>query len=210
MAQKVLDQNTQADLNAQFTTTREVAKLYPTVRAAEAAGYRRAGPYSPGLGAHYTRFNGYAANADGVMDEQDLLNPMAIIYDGVEPDSKIAGFMYYSFSEKEPAGFVGGNDHWHYHTNVCVAPGPNGATEAPLGADLSVTQAQCGAVGGTLMPQTSWMTHVWTVPGYLVGAEHGGVFGEVNPALKCSDGSYYMLPQSEWPTHLTNVCRSAA
>lgn len=60
-----------------------------------------------------------------------------------------------------------------------------------------------------LLARTQWMTHVWTVPGYEVGDEDGGTFAEVNPALRCPDGTYYMLPVEEWASHPRNVCRSA-
>jgi hypothetical protein len=86
----------------------------------------------------------------------------------------------------------------------------DGSIEAPLGADRPVTPAECTALGGMFMQKTNWMVHVWTVPGYEVTHEHGGVFGEVNPALKCPDGSYYIRPISEWADHPLNVCKSAA
>lgn len=209
IVQRELDPRTRAVLEEQLAVTRRVARMYPTVAAAEAAGYRRAGPYTPGLGAHYVRANGPALNVDGLMETEDLLSPMSIIYDGVEPTSRVAGFMYYSAAATEPQGFAGPNDVWHYHTNVCIKPRPDGSTDAPLGADRSTTKEQCDAVGGMLLERTQWMTHVWTVPGYEVSDEDGGVFAEVNPALRCPDGTYYMLPVEEWPAHPLNVCRSA-
>jgi hypothetical protein len=209
IVQHKLDPRTKAVLDEQLALTRRVARTYPTVAAAEAAGYRRAGPYTPGLGAHYVRANAAALNADGLMDTADLLSPMSLIFDGTEPTSRIAGFMYYSASATEPEGFAGPNDVWHYHTNVCVKLRADGGTDAPLGADRSVTKEQCDAVGGMLLARTQWMTHVWTVPGYEVREKDGGVFAEVNPALRCPDGTYYMLPVEEWPTHPVNVCRSA-
>lgn len=201
------DKATQAELDRQLAITRQVAALYPTVAAAEAAGYRRAGPYSPGLGAHYTKVGPAELNADGIVDDENLRHPMSIIYDANLPNSKVAGFMYYSMSQTEPVGFVGTNDTWHTHSNVCVKFGPDG-TDAPLGADLPITAAQCAAVGATLLPTTQWMVHVWSVPGY--DNTKGGVFAEENPALACSDGTYFMLPSAQWPDNLMNVCRSKA
>jgi hypothetical protein len=201
-----LDPLTQAKLDGQLAATREVVATYPTLADAMAAGYTRQGPFSPGLGIHYGRYNNF--NADGEMSREDLLNPMTIIYDGVEPTAKIAGFMYYSYSEAEPEGFIGPNDHWHYHTNTCIKPAADGI-DAPLGADQSVTAAQCEAVGGSLLPKTGWMVHVWTVPEYPMTDEHGGVFGEVNPALTCPDGTYYIRPMEEWAANPLSVCKSA-
>lgn len=207
MTIKPVDALTQAKLDGQLAVTREVAATYPTIADAIAAGYRRQGPYSPGLGIHYGRYNNM--NPDGLMDREDLLNPMTIIYDGTEPTSKIAGFMYYSFAPNKPEGFEGPNDHWHYHTNTCIKPAADGL-DAPLGADRKVTAAQCAAVGGSFIDRTGWMVHVWTVPGYPVDEEHGGVFGEHNPALTCPDGTYFARPVEEWPDHPLNVCKSAA
>jgi hypothetical protein len=202
---------TRAALDDELALTREVAARYPTLASAYAAGYRRAGPYSPGLGLHVTHVSAAALNVDGRMDRGDLLDPMSIIYDGTAPDSRVAGFMYYSASATRPEGFAGPNDHWHYHTNVCIARGAenDGSTDAPLGADRSTTKAACDRAGGFLLPKTQWMVHVWSVPGYEVADAQGGVFGEVNPDLRCSDGTYFEMPASEWASHPTNVCRSA-
>jgi hypothetical protein len=204
IVQYELDPATQAALDAQLKITREVARQYPTVADAEAAGYRRAGPYSPGLGAHYITYGPAALNADGVVDEDDLRHPLAIIYDGTEPDSPVAGFMYYSMSATEPQGFVSQNDTWHYHENVCLKTS-NGVIDAPLGADNEVSQAQCAAVGGSLLTVTQWMAHVWSVPGY--DDVDAGVFAEVNPELTCPDGTYYQRPIEEWVDNLLTTCR---
>jgi hypothetical protein len=200
-----LDADTQTTLDGQLAISKQVAERYPTVADAEAAGYRRAGPYGPGLGAHYISYGGSAFNADGVMNEDDLSHPLAIIYDGTAPDSKVAGFMYYSMSATEPQGFAGPNDIWHYHERICIKYGPSGV-EAPFGADFDATDAQCAAAGGSILPITQWMVHVWSVPGY--DNVDGGAFAEVNPALKCSDGTYYQLPPDEWAANPLNVCRS--
>lgn len=200
-----LDPATQAELDRQLAITREVAAQYPTVADAVAAGYRRSGPYTPGLGAHYTRPNAAALNADGVLDDDDLRNPLAIIYTGTDPTDRVAGFMYYSTSKVEPVGFVGTNDVWHTHTNICITNGPDGI-DAPFGADHGATKEQCDAVHGSLMASTQWMTHVWSVPGYDDGPE--SVFAEVNRHLACSDGTYYQRDPDRWVDNLLNTCTS--
>lgn len=205
-AEQPLTAAERAALSAQIAVTIEVARQYPTVADALAAGYRRAGPYTPGLGAHFTLQNGQGLNFDGVMDDEDLRHPLAIIYDGVEPDSRIAGYMYYSFAKEQPQGFAGPNDQWHFHTVVCLKPTADGL-DAPLGADREVTDAQCAAAGGSLLDQTQWMVHVWSVPGW---ESQQGLFGEVNPALACPDGTYYQRPIEEWVEHPLNSCESAA
>jgi hypothetical protein len=59
-----------------------------------------------------------------------------------------------------------------------------------------------------MLDSTQYMVHVWSVPGW--SNVDGGVFAEVNPYLDCEDGTYWRLPPSEWPTHLTNVCEAGA
>jgi hypothetical protein len=200
-----LDAATQDRLDAQLAVTREVAEQYPTVADAEAAGYRRAGPFSPGLGAHYVIQTSAALNADGVVEEADLRQPLAIIYDGTEPDSPVAGFMYYSMSGEAPEGFVGPNDHWHYHDNVCLVSNPDGSLDAPLGADREVTDEQCARLGGNLLHVTQWMAHVWTVPGY---ESEMGTFSEINPALTCPDGTYHQISIDDLVESPLTLCRT--
>jgi hypothetical protein len=206
--EKPLDAATRAELTRQIALTQRVGELYPTIAAAEAAGYRRAGPYSPGLGLHLIRPSLEGLNPDGVMDDVDLMSPMSIIYAGTEQDSAVAGFMYYATTEEEPEGFAGENDIWHYHTNTCVRFNDDGTIDAPFGADMNdVSPGLCERAGANLLEQTQWMVHVWSLPGW---ESQQGLFGEVNPALACPDGSYYRLPLRDWIDHPLNVCRSEA
>jgi hypothetical protein len=46
---------------------------------------------------------------------------------------------------------------------------------------------------------------VWTVPGYESDL---GIFSEVNPAITCPDGTYFMKPVDEYGLSPT-VCRGA-
>ncbi len=193
----------QASLRHQLDLTLKVIEMYPTVKQAEAAGYRRAGPYSPGLGAHWVRANGASLNAAGVMTDDALMNPLALIYDGTAQDSPIAGLMYYSLSKNLPVGFAGPNDHWHYHKNICLKS-DNGALDAPLGADRDVDPALCRQIGGSMLTQTNWMLHVWSAPAY---SSPQGIFAHNNSALACSDGTYFELPQSQWLAHPLSTCR---
>lgn len=190
----------------QVEATIATAKRYATVADALAAGYQQTGPYLPGIGAHFIRVSGQALNPDGVMDDGDLAEPLAIIYDGTSPGSEVAGFMFYSMREDEPEGFAGKNDVWHYHEDICLKYTTTGI-ELPYGLDRSATKQQCAALGGTLMRQTQWMVHVWSVPGW---ESRQGLFGEVNPALMCPDGSYLQYRPSQWSKHPDNACKSAA
>ena len=205
-AEQAVTPEDRATLSRQIAATIETAKRFPTVATALAAGYKRTGPYMPGIGAHYIHLTGQGLNADGVMDDSDIADPLAIVYAGTDPTSPIAGFMYYSMSPKAPAGFAGGNDVWHYHAALCLKYTADGI-DVPYGLDNSATKKECESVGGTLMKQTQWMAHVWSVPGW---ESRQGLFGEVNPALMCPDGSYYQLPPSKWHLHPLNACKSAA
>jgi hypothetical protein len=203
-----LDAPTQAALDRQLGITREVARQVPTVAAATAQGYERVGPYFPGIGAHFMReYAPLTTVPDGVMDDDDLRNPFMLIFDGTDPTSHLTGFMYYSVSPIEPEGFVGRNDTWHYHEDICFSGSPGTGIEVPYGLDHSATPEQCTKLGGNLLPRTGYMLHVWSVPGYEMTNEDGGVFGEANPKLACADGSYYMLPLDEWASHPRNVCK---
>jgi hypothetical protein len=197
-----LDARTQRLLDEQIALTRELARKYPTIADAEAAGYRRAGPFMPGLGTHYIGGQ-MKMVTNGVVEPDDIPGPV-LIYDGVTTDAPISGFMYMAFGEDEPEGFAGGNDHWHWHTDVCVTAGADGVLDTPLGADRSATQAQCDQFGGRLLDKTPWMVHVWSVPGY---ENPRGIFAELNPALACPDGTYYIIPFETVGTR-NNLCRS--
>jgi hypothetical protein len=181
-------------LSEQLALTAPLVSAYPTLADARAAGYRQAGPFSPGLGIHYNPSTYGSMNVDGVMDAADIANPI-LIYDGIEDSARLAGFMYMAYQETEPEGFVGDLDRWHYHTSVCIVMGPGGAIDTPFGADLTgVTAEMCEAEGGSLIDFTGYMVHVWTVPGYESSL---GVFSDLNPRLTCPDGTYHRVPTAE-------------
>jgi len=188
---------TRAELQRQLALTMDVIKKYPTVRDAEAAGYRRAGPFIPGLGTHYV---GGRNSRTGVLSDDDITHPSTIIYHGNKPDSPIAGFMYMAAAPNgvEPEGFAGPNDHWHFHSGICLVAGPTGSQEA-LGFDGSITQQQCGERKGRWLANSGYLLHVWTVPSYT---DPLGVFAHMNPLLTCGDGTYYTDDRD-----ITNQCR---
>jgi hypothetical protein len=166
-------------LSMQLVAARAVAMRYPTVADAEAAGYFLAGGFAPGSGAHYVGggFGGASLDID---------SPGSLIYEGIEPDSKIVGLMYLGGGEDAPEGFVGPNDHWHRHSNVCISFS-GGKIEVPFPADSDVTKKMCDQAGGNLMKITTWMVHAWVVPGWESPL---GVFSHDNPNIRCGDGTY--------------------
>lgn len=198
---------TRAQLAKQLEVTRQVALQYPTVADAVAAGYHRVGPFIPGLGAHYMNSARVAKtlNPDGVVDDSDLHDPIMFIYDGLKPQSHVAGLMYYSMAKQEPQGFAGPNDVWHFHTNLCLVYGATGI-DLPYGADQEVSQEQCDKVHGQLMKQSNWMVHVWTVPGYESSV---GTFSHTSPALPCEDGTFYSVPLASDIGTRASLCRDA-
>jgi hypothetical protein len=176
-----LDAATRAQLANQLTEARAVALRYPTVTDALQAGYRLAGGFAPGTGAHYISYNGLSGPGP-----VNVERPEALIYDGTHPTSQVVGLMYYATTKTAPEGFAGPNDHWHRHQGVCIRYTPNGI-EVPLPADADVTPAQCQAVHGTDLAITGWMVHAWVVPGW---ESPQGVFSHTNPNLRCADGTF--------------------
>jgi hypothetical protein len=200
-----VDSATRLLLQHQLVLARNVAMRYPTVADAEAAGWRRTGPFMAGLGVHFFKFrgsNGTGFVPDGPITDAAILAPASLIYDGTQATSRIAGLMYLSSGLRIPQGFAGPNDVWHYHTNVCYAPMPNGGLGIPFGPDSSVTQAMCDRFQGTLLQRTPYMLHVWVVPGY---DSPQGIFSHDNEAITCRDGTYYMIPLDQWGTR-TSAC----
>ncbi len=176
-----LDAATRAQLAAQLMEARAVALRYPTASDALAAGYRLAGGFAPGTGAHYVSYSGLSGPGP-----VNVERPEAYIYDGTSPTSRVVGLMYYAMTKDQPEGFAGLNDHWHRHQGVCVQFSTNGIN-VPLPADADVTAAQCQAVHGSFLSVTGWMVHTWVVPSW---ESPQGVFSHSNPDLRCADGTY--------------------
>jgi len=178
---KPLDDATRSKLADELVAARAAAMKYPTVAQATAAGFKVAGGFAPGSGAHY--IGGPMTTPTGPID---AAHPFALIYAGTKPTSRITGLMYYGISETAPEGFAGPNDHWHRHSNVCLKTGASGL-ETPFPADADVTEAQCKAAGGGLMKVSGWMVHAWVVPSW---ESPQGVFSHDNSNVRCADGTY--------------------
>jgi hypothetical protein len=85
------------------------------------------------------------------------------------------------------------------------AKGPWPAPTVEVLHPAELTSQACAAVGGTWIERTSYMVHVWTVPGY---ESNRGVFSDINPAIACPDGTYYTVPEQEHERYKLNKCRS--
>lgn len=172
----------------QLVVARTTALRYPTVKDALAAGLHRAGPFSPGLGAHYIDYSSAGGNNGSPMTDKDIEHPLAWIYEGTHPDSRVVG-LFYTTSSDTPEGFAGPNDTWHEHHDICIV-NSGGSVDTPLGADHSATKAECDAVKGQMLKQTSKLLHVWVVPAY---ESPEGVFSHLSSTVTCDDGSYNMI-----------------
>jgi hypothetical protein len=167
----------------QMARAREVAARYPTVADARKAGYKRAGPFAPGAGAHYVAPDNESAKA---VTGFDLEHPLAYLYSGNEPTSVLLGIMYYTLTPTAPEGFAGPNDVFHKHNGICLTKGGDGGFDTPFPVDADTTKEQCDGVNGEWMSTTGWMLHVWTAPGWESPA---GVFSHDNPLVVCADGT---------------------
>jgi hypothetical protein len=170
VVQDPLTHTQRIDLEAQMEAARAVAARYPTVKDAEAAGYRRSTPYVPCIGAHYTNI--------GLTMGFDPGKPSELLYDGTTPDSKLVGLSYLVYHpDGPPPGFAGKNDHWHQHNangGLCLRGG------TVIGGE-EMSRKECAALHGrkTLLTDI-WMVHAWVVPGFECS---WGVFSGECPEL---------------------------
>ena len=205
---QALDPATRQELAAPVGARARSRDEVPDRRRRGSGGDAAAGPFSPGLGAHYLNFGTTVKSFTGeaVADGDEFIQaPIAWIYDGTNPDSRIAGLFYSASGDTPPEGFAGPNDIWHKHSNVCIVNTPTGI-DTPLGADHDIDPADCRAVGGNLIPQTGYLLHVWVVPGY---ESPEGVFSHLSSAVTCPDGTYYTIDRTQVGTR-TTICRDAA
>ncbi len=184
----------QTTLNQQLAQATLVAKKYPTVKDALAAGYSESTPYVPCIGAHYTNFG-------LVIGGFDPGKPAELLYDGTSPDSKLVGLSYLVLHHlTPPPGFAGNNDLWHQHNangGLCIKGG------FVVGSE-STSRAQCASLGGrkTLLSDV-WMLHAWIVPGYTCS---WGVFSGECPRL----GGELCGNANEAPDPSSSQCSAAA
>lgn len=176
-----LDPNDQAILSQQLSEAEQAAMEFPTVASAKAAGMILAGGMAPGVGAHYQEINGNlfkGINPDGSIN---AAFPASWIYASTANNAPVVGIMYEAFGSSPPSGFIGPNDHWHRHANVCVQF-TGGKIAVPFAADQDVTPQECADVHGQFMQKTVWMVHAWVVPGW---ESPQGVFSHDNLHVYC-------------------------
>jgi hypothetical protein len=175
-----LNAHDQAILTQQLAEAQQAAERFPTVASAKAAGMILAGGMAPGVGAHYQSITGAfkGINPDGSIN---AAYPASWIYASTANNAPVVGVMYIAMTAKAPSGFIGPNDHWHQHSNVCVQFA-GGKIAVPFAADQNVTPQECADVHGTFMKKTVWMVHAWVVPGW---ESPQGVFSHDNLHVYC-------------------------
>jgi len=154
-----LDQATQTAVDTQVDTAQASALRYPTVAAAEAAGYRLTTTDLSCIAAHYVRWD-ITVDDWGTVDATfDPADPEILLYDGTAPSSPLVGASYLALTETKPEGFVGGNDDWYRHLWMCLTDG--------VVSGLGVPSTACDGLNQRWFSgHDIWMAHAWVVPGY--------------------------------------------
>ena len=165
-------------LQDQLRAAGTVIPAMATAADALSAGYMQVTPYVPGIGAHYL-------NIDLLQDDTfDPAKPEMLLYNGNSPDSVLVGLSYGWLGEEPPEGFVGPNDQWHVHPQLCIIG------VLVVGPD-STPEELCDSVGGRKgmgFDHPMWMGHLWQVPGW---ESPWGIFSGENPVinLATTDGT---------------------
>jgi hypothetical protein len=110
------------ELANELVLARATALKYPTVADATAAGFILAGKFTPGAGAHYVSISGSAASYLNHTATIDPVHPLAVIYAGTAPTSRVVGLMYGSFNMDPPPGFAGGSASGLRRSERSLAP----------------------------------------------------------------------------------------
>jgi hypothetical protein len=158
-----------ARADAIVAAARKVMAQYPTVDAAEKAGFKKFLPNIPLPIEHYTNHS-YAVEA--YIGEFDPMHPTALIFTRNGETLQIVGVMYTAsnsanrevLDSRVPLSF----GTWHRHVDYCKAPPGTPLTDrtgpgARFGFTGSIeTKDACTKAGGTFLPVVfAWMVHVW-------------------------------------------------
>jgi hypothetical protein len=161
-----------AALDKQLDAARAAAAKYPTLATATAAGYVVTPFKEEGVGVHAVDW--------GLVKAFDPARPAMLLYDGTTPTARLLALSYYIVSppDRQPAGFVGPDDHWHNHIDICIRAGQLLPTTHRPDA--------CAQLHGTyLSGRNLWMLHVWIVKGET---NPWGLFATYNPRLDDGQG----------------------
>jgi hypothetical protein len=158
-----------ARADAIVAAARRVMALYPTVEAAEAAGFSKFLPSVPLPVEHYTN-DAYAIEA--LTGPLDPMHPTSLIFKRDGRQLTLVGVMYTAARDADTADLnrrvplsIG---TWHRHVAFCAGPPGTPGNEyfgssAKFGLLGSIaTKDACDAAGGRFEPVVfGWMIHVW-------------------------------------------------
>jgi hypothetical protein len=154
-------------LKRQLASAKAATAKYRDIDVAKADGYFQVTQFIPGLGLHLAKLSIPNTTFDPA-------RPQILLY---QPDDKgdlhLAGvaYQYVHVNDTPPAGFAGGADVWHYHTDLCFQKGGS--------VTIAKDDTSCKAVGGLVFQkQTAWLLHAW-----VWTKNPDGVFTELNPKV---------------------------
>jgi hypothetical protein len=186
-------------LGAQMDLAKAYAEKYPTAADAEAAGFFASFSFLPGRGTHHgldtvtpalladPTFDPQNPIIPGIMDDTfDPGQPEFLQYNGNLPTSRLIGMSWYVHTDtgRPPDGFVGGNDWWHNHPQLCF-----NRTTAKI-FQVNTSDATCAAAGGVnLHMQNYYMVHLWVIDDLEY---HADVFAPTHPCILSSGAIFDM------------------
>lgn len=171
-------------LKSQLRDVLAAVRKYPTLGAAQKAGYGMRTPYFAGSGAHVV--------LKGIEDDPDYEAdpgvPPSLLYDGMGPKAAVVGAMfgYETTRDMSTEIFDTPNGSWHQHQGLCYVKSPSlgwifpNATRIVIGSEATTVEG-CKRRGGYKDPASAlYMMHVWVVPGC---ENPHGLFAHDNPRL---------------------------
>lgn len=153
-------------LSAQLASARASTAKYKDIDVARANGYIQVTQFIPGLGLHMVNLKIYNSGFDPA-------HPPILLYQPAADGHLVLVGVAYTFphtSDTPPAGFAGGLDVWHFHTDLCFLQ--NGAVT------IAPDAASCKSLKGVFQAETQWLLHAW-----IWKSNPDGLFTESNPQV---------------------------
>ena len=159
-------------LHVYLNAAEEYAAQFPTAGVAEANGWHHLAPWIPGQGTHHVNIE------TGIPTEFDPWKPNMLMFDSNSDSGELTGMVYVVQSgHMPPEGFLGDNDHWHAHEDLCFVYNPG-----PFIIGDNISDAACEARGGVNEDWSdTWLLHVW-LPEYE-GWQATDIFNKEHPTI---------------------------
>lgn len=162
----------QSLVDGELAQAADMARRFPTLGAALAAGWVKSGPVVEGAGQMVVR-----PDVDFRSIPFDIAKPLGYLYAGDSADAPVIGLEYAQWMShgETPVGFTGQTPMWHMHMFTCIVDGSYAVPQ-----DDTVTGQSCALVGGRLNTSMSYMLRVWPLD------EHrnpDGEFAHQNPLV---------------------------